>query len=113
MKTMLKRAVAVLAVLALTVVFVGCSKAPSGPKEEDVLKAVTSAIETSVKDATLKPPVTIAEPAKQTPSGDWQVKVKFTLAAKDGKTKDETKTYNLSSSINDMGVPVWMAAEAK
>jgi len=113
MKKMLKGALVVLAVLCLAVVFIGCSKSPSGPKDDDVIKAVTSAVETGFKDFTLKSPITIVEPGKQIQSGDWQVKVKFTLASKDGKTKDETKSYNLSSSINDMGVPVWMAVEAK
>jgi hypothetical protein len=100
-------------VVALSVIVFGCSKQAAGPKDEDAIKAITSAIESGVKDAALQPPVVIVEKGKQTPAGEWIVKAEYTLTLKDGTTKKETKTYNLSSSINDMGVPVWMATEAK
>ena len=114
MGKMLRIAAVSMMVLALAFAVVGCAKTASGPKDEDAIKAIASAIESTVKDAKLQSPVVIVERgSKQTPAGEWQVKADYTLVLKDGKTKKETKTFNLSSSINDMGVPVWMAAEAK
>jgi hypothetical protein len=113
MGKMLRIAAGAMIAMVLAVSVFGCSKQASGPKDEDAIKAITSTIESSAKDATLKSPVAIVEKGKQTPAGEWQVKVEYTIGLKDGSSKKETKTYNLSSSINDMGVPVWMATEAK
>ena len=111
---MLRIAAVSMIVVALAFAVVGCSKSASGPKDEEAIKAITATIESSVKDAKLQSPVAIVERgATQTPAGEWPIKAEYTLGLKDGKTKKETKTFNLSSSINDMGVPVWMAAEAK
>jgi hypothetical protein len=97
-------------IFALTMI--GCAK-QEGPKDEEVIKAVQAAVEGGAKGTTLKSPVTIVEKGKKLPSGDWSVKVEYTVAAADGSTKKETVSYKLSSSINDMGVNVWTAVEAK
>jgi hypothetical protein len=55
----------------------------------------------------------VLERGKQLPSGDWPIKVEYTVATKDGSTKKETATFNLSSSIDAMGANIWLAAEAK
>lgn len=98
------------AIFALTML--GCAK-QEGPKDEEVIKAVQAAVEGGAKGITLKSPVTIVEKGKKLPSGDWSFKVEYTAAAADGSTKKETVSYKLSSSINDMGVTVWTAVEAK
>lgn len=90
----------------------GCSK-QAGPKDEDATKAIQATIESSPKGYALKSPIVILERGKQLVSGDWPIKAEYTAAAKDGTTKKETATYNLGSSINDMGVTIWMATEAK
>jgi len=97
-------------VIALTVV--GCSK-QTGPKDEDAIKAIQSAIESNTKGNTLKSPVVILERGKQHASGDFPIKVEYSISTKDGAVKKEVVTYNLSSSINDMGVTVWLVSEAK
>ena len=100
-----------LAVMVVLTV-VGCSK-NAGPKDEDAIKAIQSQIESNTKGNTLKSPVVILEKGKPLASGDFPYKVEYTIATKDGATKKEVVKYNLSPSINDMGVTVWLVAEAK
>ena len=96
--------------VALTIV--GCSK-EAGPKAEDAIKAIQSQIESNTKGNTLKSPVVILERGKPLASGDFPFKVEYSITTKDGVMKKEVVTYNLSPSINDMGVTVWLVAEAK
>ena len=112
----MKNRIKVLSFLLLAVMVVlsvvGCSKT-AGPKDDDAIKAIQSQIESNTKGNTLKSPVVILERGKQLASGDFPIKVEYTISTKDGATKKEVITYNLSSSINDMGVTVWLVAEAK
>jgi len=96
----------------LTLTAVGCSK-EAGPKAEDAIKAIQSQIESNTKGNTLKSPVVILERGKPLASGDFPFKVEYTISTKEGAMKKEVITYNLSPSINDMGVTVWLVAEAK
>jgi hypothetical protein len=90
----------------------GCTKSAKGPSDEDAIKAIQSAIESDPKGNTLKSPIVILERGAQV-AGDWPIKVEYTVAAKDGSSKKETITYNLSPSINDMGVTVYMVTVKK
>jgi len=90
----------------------GCSK-QQGVPDADAIKSIQSTIEGNTKGYTLKSPIVIVEKGKQLPTGDWPVKVEYTVSAKDGSTKKETMTYNLSPSIDAMGANVWLAVEAK
>lgn len=96
-------------VLMVAFVFVssGCGKKSAGPKDEDVIKAITSAIESDAKAGTLKSPVVILERGAKT-GEDYPFKVEYTIAAADGSTRKETVNYILTGSINDMGVTVWL-----
>ncbi|HWR57328.1 MAG TPA: hypothetical protein VN328_00445 [Thermodesulfovibrionales bacterium] len=101
-------------VLALCVLTVfGCAKQAAGPKDEEITKAVQSAVEGGPKGLTLKSPVAILEKGQKLSTGDYPVKVEYTVSDKEGNTKKETMSYKLSSSINDMGVNVWTATETK
>lgn len=106
----------VIAVSIVVVMFLfvmaGCSK-QSGPSDADVSKVIQSAIEGNPKGITLKSSIVIMERGKQLPSGDWPVKVEYTIGMKDGSTKKEVITYNLSPSIDAMGANIWLATEAK
>jgi len=112
----MKNSLKVLSFFLLAVVFtltvVGCSK-QVGPKDEDAIKAIQSQIESNTKGNTLKSPVVILERGKTLASGDFPIKVEYSISTKDGAMKKEVITYNLSPSINDMGVTVWLVAEAK
>jgi len=112
----MRNSIKVLSFFLLAVVFaltvVGCSK-EAGPKAEDAIKAIQSQIESNTKGNTLKSPVVILERGKPLASGDFPFKVEYTISTKDGAMKKEVVTYNLSPSINDMGVTVWLVAEAK
>jgi hypothetical protein len=83
-----------------------CGKKVAGPTDTDVAKAVTAMVES--EGGTLESSVTILERGAQSGS-DWPVKVEFTYKAKDGSSQKKSQTFQLTSSINDMGVPVWMA----
>ena len=96
--------------VVLTVV--GCSK-EAGPKAEDAIKAIQGHIESNTKGNILKSPVVILERGKPLASGDYPIKVEYTISTKDGAMKKEVITYKLSPMINDMGVTVWLVAEAK
>ena len=112
----MRNSIKVLSFFLLAVVFaltvVGCSK-EAGPKAEDAIKAIQSQIESNTKGNTLKSPVVILERGKPLATGDFPFKVEYTISTKDGAMKKEVVTYNLSPSINDMGVTVWLVTEAK
>jgi hypothetical protein len=112
MGKMARIAATLLLVTALAFTVLGCSK-QAGPKDEDVIKAVTSTVESSAKGYTLKSPVVILERGKQAPSGDWPIKVEYTVGLQDGSTKKEVTTYNFSASVDAMGANTWLASEAK
>jgi hypothetical protein len=98
--------------LMIAVVFVStaCGKKVAGPKDDDVTKAVASAIESDAKAGTLKSPIVILERGTQA-GEEFPVKVEYTVAAPDGSSKKETVHYVLMSSINDMGATVWTATK--
>jgi len=106
------RFVLFLLVVVAAVTVVGCSK-QEGPSDVDVSKTIQSTIEDGLKGTTLKSPVVILERGKKMPSGDWPVKVEYTIGMKDGSTKKETVTYAFSPSIDAMGANVWLAVPAK
>lgn len=112
MKNSGKILLAILLVVACAIVVAGCSK-QAGPSDDDILKAIKSTVESSPKGYILKSAITVLERGKQLPTGDWPIKAEYTASSKDGKEKKEVITYNLTSSINDMGATVWMATEAK
>ena len=113
MRSKIKVLSVVMVVIAMVAVMVsGCSK-DAGPKDEDAIKAIQATIEGNTKGNTLKSPVVILEKGKQLVSGDFPIKVEYSISTKDGKMKKEVVTYNLSPSINDMGVTVWLVSEAK
>lgn len=89
-----------------------CSKSSAGPTDADALKAIQSAIESDPKGVTLKSPIVILERGAQV-AGDWPFKVEYTVAAKDGSTKKETITYNLTPALNDMGAPILLVSVKK
>jgi hypothetical protein len=112
MRSRIKVFLMVLLVSALAFAMFGCAK-QEGPKDEDAIKAVQAAVEGGTKGYALKSPIVIVEKGKKLPTGDWPVKVEYTVSAADGSTKKEVVSYKLSSSINDMGVNVWSAVETK
>jgi hypothetical protein len=101
-----------LVVAAVAFNLIGCSK-QEGPSDADVSKTIQATVEDGLKGNTLKSPVVIIERGKKLPSGDWPVKVEYTIGMKDGSTKKETITYNFSPSIDAMGANVWLAVPAK
>ncbi|MCL4476623.1 MAG: hypothetical protein M1508_10425 [Nitrospirae bacterium] len=102
----------VLLLSAVAVTMFGCSK-QKGPADADAIKAIQATIEGGTKGYTLKSPIVIVEKGMQLPSGDWSVKVEYSVGSPDGSAKKEVVAYKLSSSINDMGVTVWSAVETK
>jgi hypothetical protein len=112
MRTSVKVISFLLLVVLSAVALSACSKSSSGPSDADAIKAIQSAIESDPKGNTLKSPIVILERGAQV-AGDWPIKVEYTIAAKDGSSKKETITYNLTSSINDMGVTVWLVTVKK
>lgn len=96
----------VLSAALLFFVAAGCGKKVVGPTDADVTKAITAVVEG--EGGTLTSPVAVLERGAQA-GGDWPVKVEFSYKAKDGSAQKKSQTYQLTSSINDMGVPVWMA----
>ncbi|TAN45740.1 MAG: hypothetical protein EPN22_01745 [Nitrospirae bacterium] len=95
-------------------IFVGCSSKPAGPDQTEIIKAIQTTIEGSAAGLKLKSPIVLVEPAKPVGDGkEYSVKAEYTVVDKEGKEKKETLAYKLSSSINDMGVPVWTAMEMK
>lgn len=112
MRTSVKVISFLLLVVLSAVVLSACSKSSSGPSDADAIKAIQATIESDLKGSTLKSPIVILERGAQV-AGDWPIKVEYTIAAKDGSSKKETITYNLSPSINDMGVTVWLVTVKK
>ena len=112
MKNMLKLAVLVILVIVVALGAAGCSK-QAGPKDDEVVKTITSNIESDPKGLALKSPIAILERKPQTPAGDWPVKVEYTVAAKDGSAKKLSLTYNFTPSIDSMGANIWLATETK
>ena len=110
MKAGLKAFSFTMLMVAVVFVFAGCGKKVAGPKDDDVTKAVVSAIESDAKAGTLKSPVVILERGAQA-GEEFPFKVEYTVAAADGSTKKETANYVLMSSINDMGATVWTATK--
>lgn len=95
-------------------IFVGCSSKPAGPDPAEIIKAIQTTVEGTPAGLKLKSPVVLVEPAKPVGDGkEYSVKSEYTVVDKEGKEKKETVTYKLTSSINDMGVVVWMAMEMK
>jgi len=112
----MRTSVKVLSLLLLVALFAvalsACSKSAKGPSDEDVIKAIQSAVEGDPKGLALKSPITILERGAQV-AGDWPFKVEYTVAAKDGSTKKETITYNLTPALNDMGAPILLVSVKK
>ncbi|NTW58319.1 MAG: hypothetical protein HGA43_04045 [Nitrospirae bacterium] len=107
------KVIAFLLLVVLSVVsLAACSKSAKGPSDEDAIKAIQSAIEGDPKGLTLKSPITILERGAPV-AGDWPFKVEYMVAAKDGSTKKETITYNLTPSLNDMGAPIFLVTVKK
>ncbi|MBI5074125.1 MAG: hypothetical protein HZB62_02980 [Nitrospirae bacterium] len=102
-------------VMVLLVAFgiYGCAAKPAGPKDEDAVKVIQAFIESSPNGPSFKAPVVILEKGQKLPTGDYPVKVEYTLANPDGTTKKVTAKFNLTPSVNDMGANVWNASEAK
>ena len=96
----------VLVAFLVAFVAIACGKKVAGPTDTDVTKAITAMVEG--EGGTLESSVTILGREAQS-GGDWPVKVEFTYKAKDGSSQKKSGTYQLTSSINDMGVPVWIA----
>lgn len=96
----------VLAACLIALVPVACGKKVAGPADADIVKAVTALVES--EGGALESSITILERGAQSGS-DWPVKVEFTYKGKDGSSQKKSGTYQLSSSINEMGVPVWSA----
>jgi hypothetical protein len=112
MRTSAKVVSFLLLVALLAMAVSGCSKSAKGPSDDDAIKAIQSTIEGDPKGLTLKSPITILERGAQV-AGDWPFKVEYTVAAKDGSTKKETITYNLTPSLNDMGAPIFLVSVKK
>jgi hypothetical protein len=112
----MKNSFKIMSILLLAIVvslsLSSCSK-QVGPKDEDAIKAIQSAIESNTQGNTLKSPVLILERGQQLTTGDWPIKVEYTIAGKDGSTKKMTTKYNLTPSISDMGANIWLVTEAK
>ena len=112
MKVSVKVISFLLLVALFTVALSACSKSSTGPTDADALKAIQSTIEGDLKGGTLKSPIVILERGAQV-AGDWPFKVEYTVAAKDGSTKKETITYNLTPALNDMGAPILLVSVKK
>lgn len=100
---------------AFSLVMAGCSSGggAKGLKDDDVIKAVTTTVE-AAPGVKLTSPVTILERGEKNPAGEYAYKVEYSVTLPDGSSKKETKGYKISSGgSNDMGVPVWNAAEVK
>jgi len=112
----MRTSVKVISFLLLAALFAfalsGCSKSATGPTDADAIKAIQSAVESDLKGGTLKSPIVILERGAQV-AGDWPFKVEYTIAAKDGSTKKETITYNLTPALNDMGAPILLVTVKK
>jgi hypothetical protein len=103
-----------LLIAAFAIVMTGCAKKDAGIKDEDAIKAVQTTIEGNTKGNKLTSAVVILEKGAKKQTGEFPVKVEYTLTLADGSTKKETLTYNISpGGINDMGVALWNAIEAK
>lgn len=107
----------ILIMAAFLLVLSGCSKdgaAKGGLKDEDAIKAVTTALEGNTKGFKLSSPITILEKGAKNPAGEFLYKVEYTITLADGSSKKEVMSYKISSGgINDMGVPQWNAVETK
>ena len=108
----------VLMMVILGLIAAGCSskgdKPAAGIKDEDAIKAITTTVEGNTKGYKLSSPIVILERGTKTPGGESPFKVEYTITLADGSTKKETITYNVSpGGVNDMGVPVFNATEAK
>ncbi|MBA4372159.1 MAG: hypothetical protein C0402_04795 [Thermodesulfovibrio sp.] len=103
-----------LLIAVMAVVVTGCAKKDAGVKDEDAIKAIQTTIEGNTKGNKLTSPIVILEKGAKKQTGEFPFKVEYTLTLADGSTKKEAVTYNISSGgVNDMGVAVWNAAEAK
>ena len=106
MKIAVKALSFVLVAFLVAFVPIACGKKVAGPTDAEVTKAITALVES--EGGTLESSVTILERGAQSGS-DWPVKVEFSYKAKDGSSQKKSQSYQLTSSINDMGVPIWMA----
>ncbi|MBI5848414.1 MAG: hypothetical protein HZB31_10800 [Nitrospirae bacterium] len=112
---MRNRMYAVLMLLVVTVfafTLFGCAK-QEGPKEEDAIKVIQATVEADLKGATLKLPIVILEKGAKLSTGEWPIKVEYSVTAADGSVKKEVVTYKLSPTVNDMGANTWLATVAK
>lgn len=104
---------AVVMMLVVAMGLYGCAAKPAGPKDEDAVKVIQALIEAGPNASAFKAPIVIVEKGQKLPSGDYPVKVEYTLANPDSTTKKVAATFNLSPTVNDMGVNTWNASEAK
>lgn len=105
----------VLCLLVVTVfafTLFGCAK-QEGPKNEDAIKVIQATVEADLKGSTLKSPIVILEKGAKLPTGDWPIKVEYSVSAADGSTKKEVVTYKLTPTIDAMGANTWLATPAK
>jgi hypothetical protein len=112
MKNRMNTVLMLLVVTVFAFTLFGCAK-QEGPKDEDAIKVIQSAVESDLKGATLKGPVVILEKGAKLPTGDWPIKVEYSIAAADGSVKKESVSYRLSPTVNDMGANTWLATVAK
>lgn len=104
----------ILLVAAISVFTIGCAKQAAGIKDEDAIKAVQTAIESNSKGNKLTSPIVIVEKGAKLQTGEMPFKVEYTVTLPDGSSKKEVITYNISpGGVNDMGVNIWNAVEAK
>jgi hypothetical protein len=103
-----------LLIAVMAVAVTGCAKKDAGVKDEDAIKAIQTTIEGNTKGNKLTSPIVILEKGAKKQTGEFPFKVEYTLTLADGNSKKEVLTYNVSSGgINDMGVALWNAVEAK
>jgi len=115
---MLNRAAKVILVLlvvaAMGVVIAGCAKPGATLKDEEAIKAIQTTVEGNTKGYKLASPITVLEKGAKNQAGEFPFKVEYTITLQDGSSKKETLTYNIApGGVNDMGVNIWNAVEAK
>jgi hypothetical protein len=102
-----------LVIAAFAVVVSGCAK-KQGLKDEEAIKAIQATIEGNTKGNKLASDIVILERGAKNPAGEFPFKVEYTLTLPDGSSKKEVLTYNIApGGVNDMGVNIWNAVEAK
>lgn len=103
-----------LLIAVMAMVVTGCAKKDAGVKDEDAIKAIQTTIEGNTKGNKLTSAIVILEKGAKKQTGEVPFKVEYTLTLADGSSKKEVLTYNVSpGGINDMGVALWNAVEAK